>query len=268
MRILVTNDDSCDSPLLALLIERLAPYGTLHLVAPAAEQSWRGKSMTRYGTLKVEPIRIAGLDGHSVTGTPADCTNLGIFELLPEKPDLVVSGINIGSNVSLGFAMASGTLGACLEGNIAGIPGLALSQALAPEVYQQWSQHRRFDPAELDRLGAQLDAALPRIWARCVAPPGGDSTPTTMSVNLPPVMTDPEPVATRLAASSYGGCFVTNDDGFHHRIRRLDIAEDPSGDAAAVNSGRVSATLLDVAVLGQAPALFGAPPAAGPQNRA
>lgn len=249
MQILVTNDDSHDSPLLALLLERLAGYGTLHLVVPAQEQSWQGKSMTRYGRLQVSPVEIAGVAGHAVTGTPADCVNLGMFSLMNERPDLVVSGINIGSNVGLGFAMASGTLGACLEGNIAGVPGLALSQTLRRETYQRWSSERRFDPAELQQLAGQLDRALPLIWESCV--PKGADAPVTMSVNLPAELQDPAPVPTVLARSNYGGCFQAVGSSYRHQIRNMHFDEDPSGDAAVVSSGRVSATLLDLGTLGQ-----------------
>jgi 5'-nucleotidase len=249
MQILVSNDDSHDSPLLALLLERLASYGTLHLVVPAEEQSWQGKSMTRYGQLGVSPVEIAGVSGHAVTGTPADCVNLGMFSLMNTRPDLVVSGINIGSNVGLGFAMASGTLGACLEGNIAGVPGLALSQTLQRATYHRWSSERRFDDAELQQLADQLDRTLPRIWERCVTDHHGE--PVTMSVNLPAALQDPEPVPTVLARSSYGGCFQPADSGFRHQIKNMHFDDDPASDAAVVGSGRVSATLLDLSTLGQ-----------------
>ena len=59
-----------------------------------------------------------------MTGTPADCVNLGIYNLLESKPDIVVSGVNLGFNTGLGFLLASGTVGACFEANIAGLPGL------------------------------------------------------------------------------------------------------------------------------------------------
>jgi 5'-nucleotidase len=63
----------------------------------------------------------------AVGGFPADCTNLGVHSLFDTPPELVVSGVNIGLNVGLGFFLSSGTVGAAMEGWIAGIPAIALS---------------------------------------------------------------------------------------------------------------------------------------------
>ena len=103
MRILLTNDDSHDSPLFHYTIEALSLIGDVDIVVPATEQSWKGKAMTRVGGLKVEDIDLFGTLGKSVTGTPADCVNLAIHNLLEHRPDVVVSGTNIGKNVGVGF---------------------------------------------------------------------------------------------------------------------------------------------------------------------
>ena len=142
--VLITNDDSIDSPFLELAIRSLKKFCNLVVAVPATEHSWKGKSMTRHGPIKVESIRIAGCEGWAISGTPADCVNLAIHNLMPKKPDLVISGINIGKNIGLGFSLASGTIGACLEGNIAGIPGIALSQELVPSDFLYWDKNRKF----------------------------------------------------------------------------------------------------------------------------
>ncbi|MEM7468795.1 MAG: 5'/3'-nucleotidase SurE, partial [Pseudomonadota bacterium] len=145
LNILLTNDDSHDSPLFHFAIEALASLGELTISVPAAEQSWQGKAMTRFGNIYAERINIHGVDVWSVSGTPADCVNLAIYQLLDQKPDIVVSGPNIGKNTGLSFMFSSGTVGACLEANIAGIPALALSQELKPEQFFQWGEKRAFD---------------------------------------------------------------------------------------------------------------------------
>ena len=82
MRILLTNDDSHDSPLFLMIIQMLQELGELTIVVPAQEQSWKGKSMTRFGELYVDRIDLHGTAAWSVSGTPADCVNLAIAKLL------------------------------------------------------------------------------------------------------------------------------------------------------------------------------------------
>lgn len=250
MQILLTNDDSHDSPLFLMLIEALQPLGDVHIVVPATEQSWKGKSMTRYGALYVEQILLHGYSAHSVTGTPADCVNLGIYSLLPQPPDLVVSGINIGTNTGLSFLLASGTVGACLEGNIAGIPGLALSQELAPETYHLWSKERRFAEDTVASLKADLSRTLPIIWQQYIAEQPVHQT--TWSVNLPRTLKHAEVVRARLGDTRYKGCFEQTGDQYHHRLRDITIDQAADTDAMITRSGRVSATRIDLSLLGQA----------------
>ena len=142
MKILLTNDDSHDSPFFETAIALLADFGELTIVVPAQEQSWRGKCMTRHGKLALEETEICGHKAYSVDGSPADCANAGLHHLCDSPPDLVVSGINLGHNVGLGYVFSSGTVGACLEGNICGVPGLALSQRLPGDLYHAWNRDR------------------------------------------------------------------------------------------------------------------------------
>lgn len=249
MNILLTNDDSHDSPLFHLLIDMLEDFGELHIVVPATEQSWKGKSMTRYGALYAEQINLHGAPAWSVTGTPADCVNMGIHSLIEAKPDIVVSGINIGTNTGLGFVLASGTLGACFEGNIAGIPGIALSQGLTPQEYHLWSDERRFEAGVVNRLRDELEQTLPQLWEKYVLTQLGEAT--TWSINLPVELVTPEIVHTRLGHTYYGRCFNKRGDQYHHQLSKVSIDQDPDTDAMVTGSGRVSATLIDLSVLGQ-----------------
>ena len=128
-KILLTNDDSHDSPLFHFAIDELQKLGDLTISVPATEQSWKGKAMTRFGNVYVEEISIHGTGAWSITGTPADCVNIAIYNLMETPPDVVVSGTNIGKNTGLSFMWSSGTVGACLEANIAGLPALALRRS-------------------------------------------------------------------------------------------------------------------------------------------
>ncbi len=249
MNILLTNDDSHDSPLFLIAIELLQAYGDLTIVVPAEEQSWQGKSMTRYGPLYVDKIDLHGTPAFSVTGTPADCVNLGLYNLMPHKPDIVVSGVNLGFNTGLGFLLASGTVGACFEANIAGLPGLALSQEISFEDHREWDQHRRFSDAAVDEMRDILTQALPPIWEELVVQQ--DPHQTTWSVNLPRHLKQSKVVHTRLGHTYYKQAFQQKGDQYHHQLSRFDMDQAEDTDFMVVREGLISAAHIDLSVLGQ-----------------
>src|SRR6476646_10493513 len=103
MRILLTNDDGVYAPGLRALRLELLKLGNVTVVAPATEQSAVGHSVTLMNPLIVQEIMDENREpiGWAVEGRPADCVKLAIRELLPEPPDLVVSGLNAGSNAGI-----------------------------------------------------------------------------------------------------------------------------------------------------------------------
>jgi 5'-nucleotidase len=136
-RILVTNDDGIEAPGIAALAEAMKPFGDVVVVAPKTDQSGKSHSVTILGSLpKPVPVAHGGVPfGTAIDGTPADCVLAAIYWLSPDqKFDLVVSGINRGSNVGVG-SLYSGTVGAALEGALAKIPAIAFSQDSARKEY-------------------------------------------------------------------------------------------------------------------------------------
>lgn len=126
-RILLSNDDGIFADGLTALYESLKGIGDLFVVAPDTEQSAVGHAITLYNPLRVKEIkRKNGFHGYAVNGTPADCVKLGIKAILNGKPDLVVSGINRGSNLGENI-IYSGTVSVATEGTIMGIPSIAFS---------------------------------------------------------------------------------------------------------------------------------------------
>ena len=248
MRILLTNDDSHDSPLFLLAIDILKAFGDLTVVVPAEEQSWKGKSMTRFGELYVDQIDLHGTPAWSVTGTPADCVNLAIYNLVEEPPDLVVSGINIGINTGLGFFMASGTLGACFEANIARVPAIALSQALTREDFAAWSGTRSFPAESLTRMKSAIRELMPRIWQEYAV---ALREPVTWSFNIPDPPLHPRIVRARLGRTYYRQCFARRGDQYYHTLGPFEIDRAPDTDQAVVAAGNVSATRIDISEIGQ-----------------
>lgn len=125
--ILLANDDGYDAPGLKALIEALRPVGELYVAAPADEQSGKGHSITTRDPILVsERKQPNGVSWYAIEAPPATCVRLAIENLLPRRPDVVISGINRGEN--LGVAVYySGTLGAAREAAIVGLPAIAVS---------------------------------------------------------------------------------------------------------------------------------------------
>jgi 5'-nucleotidase len=124
MRILITNDDGIYSPGIAALAEVAVKFGDLRIVAPDVERSSAGHSITAMRPLSYKHTKLGDFDAYRVDGTPADCVALGIYHW--EKVDVVLSGINLGSN--LGNSMwHSGTLAAAKQAVLMGMRGIALS---------------------------------------------------------------------------------------------------------------------------------------------
>ncbi len=123
MRILVTNDDGIHSPALLALKQVLKAFGEVTIIAPDRNQSATSHSLTLHRPLRIHPH---GDAVYSVDGTPTDCVLIAFHGLLIERPDLVVSGINLGPNMGEDV-FYSGTVAAAIEGSLQGVPALAAS---------------------------------------------------------------------------------------------------------------------------------------------
>ena len=125
--ILITNDDGFDSPALEALIDSLQGIARILVVAPASEKSACGHGLTLTKPLRFIKVKddFYKLDN----GTPADCIYLALNTMYETKPDLIISGINIGSNMGEDVTY-SGTIAGAMEGAIREIPSIALSQVL------------------------------------------------------------------------------------------------------------------------------------------
>ncbi|MFH1406801.1 MAG: 5'/3'-nucleotidase SurE [Candidatus Omnitrophota bacterium] len=129
MRILLTNDDGIDSRGLQALYKAVKSLGEVTIVAPEVEQSAIGHAISLSQPLRVAKRYSNGdFYGYAVSGTPADCVKLAINTLLNKRPDLVISGINLGPNVGISV-LYSGTVCGATEGAILGIPAFAISLA-------------------------------------------------------------------------------------------------------------------------------------------
>jgi 5'-nucleotidase len=121
--ILVTNDDGVRSPGLKALLDAVNGLGAAYVVAPDRERSAVSHALTLHRPIKVEELADRA---YSLNGTPTDCVAIGINKILPDRPVLVVSGINRGANLGDDITY-SGTVSAAIESTILGIPAFAVS---------------------------------------------------------------------------------------------------------------------------------------------
>ena len=248
LKILLTNDDGIHAPGLLAAARALATVGELHVVAPSREQSGVGSALTLHEAIQADPLSIEELLGEeakpqypvtvfSVQGTPADSCVLAL-ERLVGRVDLVVSGINRGSNLGADI-LVSGTVGAALQGFVRGFPTLAVSVASV--------QNPQFDGA----------ARLLRLVAGQIGqtPP---AEPFFLNINVPSLaLTGVNGVQiTRLGGRSYGesvseesvsGEGLTGPKQYRISRNRPIPGDNPEGtDIWALKNNRISITPLQV----------------------
>ncbi len=183
--IFLTNDDGIRSPGLWAAAEALSKLGFVTVAAPREQSSGVGRSQpaTSDGIIREESVTIHGQTWtvYAVGGTPAQAVQHGILEIMAQKPDLVVSGINYGENVATGITI-SGTVGAAMEAASMGIPALAMSLETDKSLHLTYSTDVNFASA------AHFTALFARMLLERKLPPGvnlikvdvpADATPET-----------------------------------------------------------------------------------------
>ena len=173
MRILITNDDGIYSPGIVALARAAREFGDVRIVAPDVEMSSAGHSITSSRPLSYKRTPIEGVEAYRVNGTPADCVALGLHNW--DKIDVVLSGINLGSNLGNGI-WHSGTVAGARQAVFFGLRGIALSapvaqsepdfEALAPWVAEVLGILLRTSDLELVNVNFPLTAPRGIRWTR------------------------------------------------------------------------------------------------------
>lgn len=235
MRVLITNDDGIFAPGLPVMERIAASFADeVWTVAPETDQSGIGHALTLSHPLRVrevEPRRFA------VNGTPADCAIMGVRSVMPEPPDLVLSGVNAGQNIA-DDVVYSGTVGGAMEARLMGIPAIAVSQAY------RWQEEKVVPWETAERHGPELIAKLATM--RFVGT-------TFLNVNFPSV--DPHGVrgvrVVRQGSVDHNleaeARTDTRGNSYHWlRFARGEPRAQPGSDVAAIRDGYVTVTPLDV----------------------
>jgi 5'-nucleotidase len=249
--ILVTNDDGILADGIGELSRALEPLGEIVVCAPSRQQS-----AVSHGISLNEPLRVRTIgDGRfAIAGTPADAVFVGLSEICPRVPDIVVSGINHGSNLGTDV-FYSGTLAGALEGALRGVQSVAFSQQMPPagQVSNDESERAQkanaWDPLEhlsswLDRLlceSARFAASLVESLLRDPLPPG-----TALNVNSPSRPSDGF-CWTRVGSRAYRSQVVRRVDPRGNPYYWIgdspeDAPHEPGTDSHAVDAGFHSVT--------------------------
>lgn len=170
LRILISNDDGIDAPGLEALYEELLPLGTVTVAAPHIYRSGASHGVTSDRPIRVEGSARDGMSWFAIDALPATCVRLAVEKILPEKPDFVVSGINVGENLGT-VTFYSATVGAAREAAFLEIPAMAVNLARGPDMDY--------------RLAARIVADLVRELG-----PDGIAKGTFLNVNVPPLPAD------------------------------------------------------------------------------
>lgn len=223
-KILITNDDGHFSNGIAALTQALELIGEVTVVAPASEQSATAHSLTLTRPLRARKI---GERRYTVDGTPTDCVLLALTKIMPERPDIVVSGINHGANLGDDVTY-SGTVAGALEASVYRLPGIAVSLTA-----------REGDFTHAANFAADLTARVLR-----------DGLPegTILNINVPLG----EIRGARLTHQGMASATPDIIEGVDPRgrgyywigVQKVSWKEDPDSDFAAIGAGLVSITPL------------------------
>jgi 5'-nucleotidase len=174
--IMVSNDDGVTSPGIVALADAASALGGVMLIGPDGEQSAAGMSLTFHRPLRVTKVNVGRRVCYAVSGSPADSTMIGLHSILPRKPDAVISGINLGENVTIQDVFASGTVAAALSAALMGIPAIAFSMEIPSN---KTVIHGKKDPSF--SIPARIAAEILREVLEEGMPKGAD----LLNVNFP-----------------------------------------------------------------------------------
>lgn len=176
-KILLVNDDGINSGGLWAAYDALSEFADVTVVSPAMQQSGVGRSISLFEPLRMNKVNVAGHEAYVVSGRPTDCLLLGLYAL-DTHPDLVVSGVNIGENLTFEAISTSGTLGAAMEAANQGVASIAFS-------LEMLSDGEKFtDPRENAMDFTQVKEVISRVVRFFLSHPFPEGT-HLLNVNIP-----------------------------------------------------------------------------------
>lgn len=236
--VLIINDDGIRSHGLVRTARALRDLGRIVLVAPLVQKSGVGRSLSLFEPIRVSRATLDEYEAYAVAGTPTDAVLLAEYAILHKKADLLVSGINVGENLSTESIMTSGTVGAALTGASQGMPSMAVSlQAHHADVFEPQAQ-----------IDFSVAADVTRAMASHILIHGMPPNVDVLNVNVPMGAVQPDYQVTRLERNVFDIRIIERLDprGNVYFWIGSDFkkSETPGTDVHALNSGCISVTPL------------------------
>ena len=248
LKALITNDDGINCKFLHHLIYSLMPNFDISVAAPESEQSWIGRAISRRKSLRVtknETLFPKEIKAWSISGTPTDCVNIALGHLI-DRPDIVLSGINLGYNTTEILILSSGTIAGAIEGSLWGIPSIAFSQSIPKEKYDEihtkdGETDKEFEKTIKASAKKANEIALDFIKSK-------PRENAVLNVNFPEKMNNDNPIEiTKPEKIRLGSLFKIDKNG-HYKFEYKDgekLCDHDATDRAALKRGSVSITKLD-----------------------
>lgn len=251
---LVTNDDGIDSAFLHRLVEALVPDFNVSVAAPAFEQSWIGRAISRRREVEVIPSPLQfpeGVHAWAISGTPTDCVNIALGNLLDELPDIVISGINIGFNTTETLILCSGTVAGAIEGATWGIPAIAFSKCVPEHLFEGIRDSKGQTDGEFAESLQTAAEYARELSLELIKNPEKEGN--VVNVNFPAKTPSDCPVETTFPAKLRLGSFYREVSPGKYSFRYSDglvMDTHPQSDRDALLRGSISRSVLDFSRIG------------------
>ena len=251
--LLLTNDDGLDCVFLHILAEALAAKHEIVIAAPASEQSWIGRAISRRHAVTVEEQDGFPGPAWAIGGSPTDCVNIALGNLLPERPRAIVAGINVGFNTTTPLLYSSGTVAGAMEGAFWGLPAFAVSQALERDQFVAVQDRGKPLPPDVRGvLESNAGHAADTIERLLREGPGADAVVHNLNYPFEPR----RPYELRLTIPAQlreMALYEERESGqYHFRYKAGDpLPSDRLTDRDALAQGLVSHSILNFSALGR-----------------
>lgn len=250
--LLLTNDDGIDSDFFHALVEALRQIAPLVIAAPTAEQSWVGRGVSRRNDVTISARDDFDCPAWAIDGSPTDCVNIAMGNLLKESPRAIVSGINIGYNTTTPLIYSSGTVAAAMEGAFWSLPAFAVSQAVPRERFEEVRHPDRPPPDDIRAVVRQNARHAASLIERLLhEPPTNDAVVHNLNYPFQPRL--PHEVHLTVPAQLRRMPLYTEIAPGTYRFRYQPGQPAPSRsltDRGAIDKGCVSHTVLNFSSLG------------------
>jgi 5'-nucleotidase len=242
--ILITNDDGYKSAGFVPLIKELSKEFSVTAVVPDRGRSWIGKAISTKKELRLKKINYQGIDMALLDGTPADCVQIGLYDIVDTRPKMVISGINIGLNIGQARTLSSGTIGAAIEGAIDGVRAIASSLSIPLDIRDKLTDFYHPNSYPLFENAAKITTKVATIVMN-KAFDGVD----LFSLNIPFHATVDTPLEiTTLFRTRYGRLFHKKGNKFLQQTPPIQFKNmEENSDLKALSENKISLTPMNIA---------------------